>query len=508
MFDFELPEKYRRYVPLVIWVLVAFVVLAIPLKIIGLGYLPYDDALRHAAKAVSGKPWPEILVVGDSFKLDHNLGWHALLGAVHQATGWNAENLVLFSVVVLFLVVNGALLPWLKRPEAWLIMLLVAVIISDLPERFMFGRPFLLTIAVLMTILSATQKLKPGWPALVLFTALITACTFVHGVWYLWLLPVAAFFFAGQFRWMFLVAAAWLAGAGLAALLTGHPMVYLSQAITMALSSTGQHATNRTEVTELQPFDGNILAVMVVGVLVLLRAVTKSTAAPLTKSPAFWLVCGCWILAFRVGRFWEDWGWPALMVLAATELDFFMDAKIAADSWRRLVLAVSLALATFLAVTSDLGSRWTRSLTWSFLTPDAPELAGWLPDKGGIFYCADMNLFYQTFFKNPNADWKYILGYEPSLMPADDFKTYQKILWNLGDAKAYKPWLLKMKLADRLIIPGGRGNVPNIPQLEWNYGASGIWLGRLPNHRQGGAPVTIPATEPLALLTNAPASTK
>jgi hypothetical protein len=313
----------------------------------------------------------------------------------------------------------------------------------------------------------------------------------------LWLLPIAAFFFAGQFRWTVLLAGAWLTGVCLAALLTGHPAVYFAQAIEVAFNTVGKHITNRTEVSEMQPFDGNILAVVLVGALVLLRAATKPATPPLTKNPAFWLMCGCWILAFRVARFWEDWGWPALMVLAATEVEFLLLAKMAADSWRRLLVAVILALATFLAVTSDFGSRWTQSLTWQFLSAaEHPELAGWMPEKGGILYCADMNVFYRTFFKNPNGDWKYILGYEASLMPAEDFQTYHKILWNFGDAKAYAPWVEKMKPADRLVIPGGGSERPNLPRLEWNYGVSGIWIGRLPRHDTNATPATVPAPAP------------
>src|SRR6266853_413606 len=121
MFEFELPERFRRYVPLFAWLVVVTVFLAIPLKIISLGYLPGDDALRHAAKAVSGKPWPEILVVGDAYRIDQSLGWHGILGWLHHLMGWNAEGLVIFSVVGLFLVANCAMLPWLKRPEAWLV---------------------------------------------------------------------------------------------------------------------------------------------------------------------------------------------------------------------------------------------------------------------------------------------------------------------------------------------------------------------------------------------------
>jgi hypothetical protein len=480
MFEFELPEKFRRYVPPAVWFMVVAVLLLIPMKIIGYGYLPSDDALRHCAKAVSGKPWPEILVVGDAFKFDHNLGWHGLLGAVHRVTNWGAEGLVIFSVVALFFVVNAAMLPWLKRPEAWLVALLAAMIVSDLPQRFMLGRPFILTTTVLMSILFASQNARPSLKIFALFTTMIIACTFVHGVWYLWALPIAAFVFAGQFRWAALLTGAWLAGVVCAALLTGHPADYILAAYDMARLSLGKHATSRTMVTEFQPFGGDILAIIILGAVVALRLWTKAAAPAFARNPAFWLVCGGWMLGFRVVRFWGDWGWPALMVLIAMEVQFLLVAKFAADSLRRLLLAAILTVAAFLAVTSDWNSRWTQSLTWTFLTPDVPELAGWMPEAGGILYSADMDVFYQTFFKNPNGNWRYQLGYEPSLMPADDFETYEKILWNNGDAKAYAPWVQKMKPADRLVIPGNSGQRPNIPQLEWNYGVSGLWVGRLP----------------------------
>ncbi len=480
MFEFELPERFRRYVPLLALLLVVLVILAIPMQIISGGYLPADDALRHVAKAVSGKAWPDILVTGDTFKIDHNLGWHTILGTLHQSLGWTPEALIVFSVVALFFIVNGAMLTWLKRPEAWLVALLAAMIVSDLPQRFMLGRPFILTSTVLMTILFAAQKAQPNWKNFLLFTALITSCTFVHGVWYLWALPIAAFFFAGQFRWMLLLLGAWAIGVSCAGLLTGHPVDYVSQAFSMALNSVGHHATNRTMVSELQPFGGDILAIIIVGALVSLRLYTKPTAPSLVKNPAFWLICGCWILGFRIGRFWEDWGWPALMVLIAAEVEFLLLAKFAVDSLRRLLLVAIIAAATFLSVTSDLHSRWTQNLTWSYLTPENPDLTGWLPEQGGILYSADMTIFYQTFFKNPRGDWRYQLGYEPALMPVDDFETYHKILWNNGDAKAYAPWVKKMKPADRLVIRGNGGPPPNIPQLEWNYGVSGIWIGRTP----------------------------
>jgi hypothetical protein len=65
-------------------------------------------------------------------------------------------------------------------------------------------------------------------------------------------------------------------------------------------------------------------------------------------------------------------------------------------------------------------------------------------------------------------------------MPAEDFDVFHKVEWNFGDAKAYAPWVEKMRPADRLVIRGNGGSPPHIPQLEWNYGVSGIWIGRLP----------------------------
>ena len=133
---------------------------------------------------------------------------------------------------------------------------------------------------------------------------------------------------------------------------------------------------------------------------------------------------------------------------------------------------------------------------------DNPDLNGWLPDKGGIFYSVDTTLFYQTFFKNPKADWRYIFGFESTLMPAEDFDVYQSAMWNFGDARAYDPWLKKMRPADRLVFRGARGTPPNIPQLEWNYGVSGIWLGRTPRTNAPPPAPTIPAMATMESLTN------
>lgn len=473
-----------QYVPRLVYAIVILVALAIPARIISYGYVPEDDALRHAAKAVSDKPWSEIVVFGNTYTVDHNFGWHFLLRQIHLWTGCDAGGLVDFSVLVLFALLGCCALPWLKRPEAWLgALLLVIVGWPGSASRFMIGRPFLLTTSVLLTILFLWRlrcSSPPKWRTTALFTVLISVAVLVHGVWYLWALPVAAFFLAREFRWGIALGVGWVAGTFLGAAITGHPLDYIFEALQMAVRAIGMHPTQHTLVSEFQPASSNILAILLVSGLLVMRQLARLDARPLTANPVFWLACLCWMFGFANRRFWDDWGLPSLLMLLACDLDLLLQSKLAANSSRRLALAGGLALASYVTTTSDIGSRWTHCLTSKYLSQDDPELAGWLPDKGGVFYAADPSFFYETFFKNPKAEWRYILGFEMTLMPEEDFATLYRIKWNAGAAAAYKPWVDKMHPEDRLFVRAEGSSQPPIPGLEWHYTLGGMWSGRLP----------------------------
>ena len=52
---------------------------------------------------------------------------------------WNADALVIFSVALLFVLVNMAGMVWLKRPEAWLIALIASMMLAYIPLRLVLG---------------------------------------------------------------------------------------------------------------------------------------------------------------------------------------------------------------------------------------------------------------------------------------------------------------------------------------------------------------------------------
>lgn len=109
------------------------------------------------------------------------------------------------------------------------------------------------------------------------------------------------------------------------------------------------------------------------------------------------------------------------------------------------------------------------------------EDASWAPGQGGVVYSNSMEIFYGMFYKDPGAPWRYILGFEPGIMPPEDLEIYRKIQ-KRPDPSSFAPWVRKMRPADRLIVIHASDKAPKIEGLEW-YDAGGyIWIGRLPRN--------------------------
>jgi hypothetical protein len=479
-----LSNKAARYVPLACWAAAILVLVIIPAKILSEGYLPGDDALRHAAKVVSGKPWSEILVMRGDFVLDAHPGWHAILGMIYHALNCNTETLVVVAVFGLMLLVSAAVLPWLRRPEAWLAALFVVVLTSQLfIRRLSLGRPFLFTMAVFLSLLVIWSRasVKPRLWEIATTIGMIAASAWIHGTFYQLILPAAALVLAGRRPQAVSFGLCWGAGSLLGAALTGHPIGFLAQSVRWLMGVFGTHAFGRELVTEFAPSDGDLLVVLAVVGMVLWRSRSPGWRARELVEPVFMMALIGWVLGLANGRFWLDWGLPATLLWLALEFQKQFELHVARASFERVAITSGLALALYLTTTADQGSRWTRNLSRQYLSADDPQLAGWLPGKGGILYSADMDVFYETFFKNPTAPWRYILGFEPALMPPEDLEVMHRVLWNGGDVRAYEPWVKKMTAEDRLVIrtswlknPGP----PAIGELGWALAARNLWIGR------------------------------
>ena len=74
----EIPRSNFRPSGRLLFQLVAFLTfVGACLRILAHGYLPPDDALRHAAFAVSGRSWDQLLVGRPEALFDQSPGWHA-----------------------------------------------------------------------------------------------------------------------------------------------------------------------------------------------------------------------------------------------------------------------------------------------------------------------------------------------------------------------------------------------------------------------------------------------
>ncbi|HWQ07810.1 MAG TPA: hypothetical protein VN436_01835, partial [Holophaga sp.] len=95
--------------------------------ILGSGYLPPDDVLRHSAFATTQRTWDQILVGRPEALFDQSPGWHAFLRLLHHLTGASPEGLAVFSIFFCFMLFLAVGLLWVRRWEAWLLTLAVFI---------------------------------------------------------------------------------------------------------------------------------------------------------------------------------------------------------------------------------------------------------------------------------------------------------------------------------------------------------------------------------------------
>jgi hypothetical protein len=456
----------QRSIRLGVILVLAFALLAAGLRIVDYGFVPPDDALRHAASVVADRPYTDVILYDDDMAaVDTTPGWHALLGALNEFGGLDRFALVSFSVFFLFSVFTLSPLFLLRRPEAWAAVLLLAIVVNPgYPVRLALGRPFILSSAAVLYFVLAWDRLVEdprSRSGLLLCFAAAAVTAWLHSSWFLlYAVPLAALL-TGKSRATAALFASVTAGILVGAVLTLQPWTHLTYNVLHVAHTVGA-VPPAYRVSELQPFIGDwgyvtfaVVALLAGATLTELRGFTLRHAGVMTVATA-------WVLGFSANRFWSDLGLAALLATLALCMDRILVARQRWDAAERALLVVGLAAALYLSISANHGGRWEGSplppMASLEYAPGGPD--AWLPGEGGVVYSPDQRVFYAMYMLWPNGGWNYALGPERAVMRQQDLDVMLDFL-ERGSWDALRPWVEGLRPEDRLIV-NSTGRAPPI----------------------------------------------
>ena len=471
-----------RTTRLALLLLILGVFLVVPLRIIGLGFMPPDDALRHTAFAVVDRAWGDVILLDPRFPawMDPHAGWHELLRAVHRVTQWDQGALVTFSVVLALWAFTFGGLIMSGNPPAWLsACAIMAMVEPALFFKLALGRPLFASVTAVMVLLFLWTRRQPLRLSheIAIVGLVLSVSLYIHpSSWYLWGIAVPPLVVCRRWRALGALAAGWGVALLVTCLLNGwyNAIVLPLEILQVALLQGGTTAQNL--VPELQPSGAPVMGLMGMVLVLLARKAAGHDLQAEWRAPDLAFVVTAWVMGLYVSRFWFEWGLPAMAVWYTRQIGEEMGFGFA-GLHRRVVppVLVGVAAATFyLAQTADLGGRYTSMLRNPLFITPVEELAADLPEPGGVLYAANMAPFYGIFHRLPQAPFRFSTGMEPGLMPAEDLKVLRAIEAT-DQTSAYTPWFDKMRGADRIVVRGA--TAPEWPGMEFKrfYGA---WIGR------------------------------
>jgi hypothetical protein len=477
--DSDLVERLSRTCLLV---LALALFLLVPAKVVSYGYLPIDDALRHSAYAVTDRTWGDIMLLNPRLSPDNDgqAGWHSFLRLVHRTTGWSPIQLVDFSVIVAFIVFAMSGLIASGNPPAWLLACAVmAVIEPAIFLKLLLGRPLFLTMAAVVVLNfiwsrgNAWSSMKEG---VIVFCVLAVDITAHSSAWYLWAIAIAPLTLCQRWRSLRIFLVAWVAAVGVACLVNGLWNGLITPIMGLWLGFLQANTFGTNLVSELQPSGAPWIGLLVPALIIAIRAFRGLPVRDQLMTVDAWFVIVAWTLGLYVGRFWVEWGLPALAVWITRQAAATLD--ITARGMRRTnetLLVFGLVAAVFyVSLTVDLRGRYTNVLRHPMLWAGAEEIEGELPEEGGILYSTDMSAFYILFQRFPEAKFKYALAMEPGSMRPEDQKVLRSVQ-STGKLEEYKPWFQKMQPKDRILIY--QSTKPEWEGIEFRKFFSG-WMGR------------------------------
>lgn len=471
----------KKYIPLLILVISAILLLIIPLKILSLGFAPQDDIRANCGVIASERSWGDFLVLNEETRISIHVGWLNLWKCFYGLTGRDKEFLLLGMVAIMFWVITLLPLFTLNRPEALLGGLFACFVADPDWTRALLGRPHNFDMAFMLFFGLWWNRLRArSTPVAVMGILALLAglASFSHAVFYLFVIPVAVTGIAGEWRVFRRLAVSILCGVTVGLLATGHAWDYTAQSIIHVYRTINTQLLERQLAMELWSNTMNMDIALVVILFLLWRQARHAWKLQVVKSPLFLLCVLYWILGFKVTRFWNDWGSPAVIAWLTLELQSFLRRAQDSSSPGRIGLTLTLGLALFLFTTANVQDRWSNAATFETIDTAKPEQANLLPEPGGILYHPDMGLYNTLVYTYPHGRWKYILGEESSHMPEDDRAIFLNILYEKMAPGAFKPWVEKLRPQDRIAIYSR--SRPPFNQLLWANPIHTLWIGRVP----------------------------
>jgi hypothetical protein len=430
---------------------------------------------------VDGRNWNEVILLNPEFRpeMDSHPGWHRLLRQVHLSTGWSPDALVDFSVVLAFLIFTLGGLVAFGNPPAWfLACAAMSVVEPGLFQKLLLGRPLFFSMTALAVMLCLWTRPRPvrwWFEAMAAFSAFTIAMVMHPSVWYLWALVFPPLIVCRRWRSLLLAAVALVMAIAAASLVNGWyntllvPLLILKHALLQG-STMGTNL-----VSELQPSGGSYLSLVVVMLFLTAKFLRGANLRAEIFQVDFCLMLLAWAMGLFVGRFWVEWGLPAMAVWMSRQIRDGLALKLSGlpRRWETIGLFGMAAGIFYLGLTADTAGRYTQTIRTPLLMAPIEDFASELPQDGGVLYSANMGVFYDIYHRMPQAKFKFSTAFEPGIMPPEDLKVL-RAFQSFGLLRDYKPWFEKMTGKDRIVLYGPK---PEWPKMEFHQFYNG-WIGR------------------------------
>lgn len=287
-----------------------------------------------------------------------------------------------------------------------------------------------------------------------------------------------ALLLTGQIKKTFELTFCILLSTVIGAFMTGEFNEFLHFHYSATLNIFSEKIYNWQLVTEFA--EGNIHIFWVfpsIFIITLLVYSKKLKLNDLSNDPLFILILLTWLLSIRVVRFWVDWGIVALMYWSSIKLsELISDMESIKKPFLKKVLFVTIMVSAVIIIPSH---KWNNKKERAnyFVDFSRKEFSDFKPSDNGIIYNDSMRHFYHQYFTDPKAKYKYILGFEPAIMPDDDKKTFREITYSDFHFKAYEPWINKLTEKDRIFASVDLSS--NYPQLDWIKVSKNLYIGKI-----------------------------